>query len=370
MTAHRVHGMGEGLEAPTWPAITRAEAAALLARLPEAGRLEALTWHSPRPFSSAALAQTDTGVLFLKRHDRAVRDAASLGAEHAFIAHLAAGGVPVAAVLADAGGRTAWDDGRWVWEVHRAGQGLDLYRDRASWTPFLSADHAHAAGVALARLHRAGQGFDAPARTPGPLVSGASILTAADPLGAAEALVAHSPALADYLADKPWRHDLGVVLDTWQACDAAQVLRAAPSLWTHNDWHPSNLLWDAQGDVACVLDFGLADRGRAMLDLAIALERSAVRWLELGRSAPIAQCADALALLAGYETIAPVDRALVARLLPLCHVEFALAEVDYFHGVLGHRADADLAWQGYLLDHAAWFAGAEGSALLGAIRQD
>jgi Ser/Thr protein kinase RdoA (MazF antagonist) len=143
-------------------------------------------------------------------------------------------------------------------------------------------------------------------------------------------------------------------------------------LWTHNDWHPSNLLWSGEGEVATVLDFGLADRTCALHDLATALERIAVRWLEIAGDAPIAEPEAALALLSGYDSVLPLtaeDRALLARLLPLVHVEFAMSEADYFHGVLGRAQDADLAWDGFLLGHSAWFTGAEGRALLALIEE-
>ena len=75
---HLVHGMGLALEAPAWPAITADEAAAVLAHFPDAGRLAALAWHSPRPFSAAALVETDRGPLFLKRHHQRLRTPAAL----------------------------------------------------------------------------------------------------------------------------------------------------------------------------------------------------------------------------------------------------------------------------------------------------
>ena len=34
--------------------------------------------------------------------------------------------------------------GDWTYELHRRSPGIDLYRDRVSWTPFLSHPHAHA----------------------------------------------------------------------------------------------------------------------------------------------------------------------------------------------------------------------------------
>lgn len=370
MTAHYTHGMGTGLEAPSWPAITPDEARAVLARYPAAGALASLDWHSPRPFSSAALARTDKGDLFLKRHSARLRQPVHLADEHAFIAHLAARGAPVADLLLADTGMAALGLGDWTWEVHRKANGLDLYRDRQSWTPFLSLGHAHAAGTALARLHDAAEGFCAPPRPIQPLVTSLSILTACDPLAAAQAYVAARPALVDYLAGRPWREELAALFRQWQADALAPVLAAQPALWTHNDWHPSNLLWSSEGQVATVLDFGLADRGCALSDLATALERTALRWLEMNGEAPIAEPEAALALLAGYHQIRPLrdeDRALLARLLPLVHVEFAMSEADYFHGVLGRRQDADLAWDGFLLGHSAWFTGAEGRDLLATI---
>ena len=363
--------MGLAMEAPTWPAITPDEAAAVLARFPDSARIEALRWHSPRPFSAAALVDTTDGALLLKRHDHRVRTVAGLAEEHAFIAHLAAAGAPVPGLLRTADGAGAVALGQWTYELHRQGAGDDLYRDRPSWTPFRSHDHAHAAGVALARLHRAARGFDAPARVEQPLVASVGILSAADPLAATEAYVASRPALAAFLAGRPWRVQLSAL---FAAAGETLATRMAdrPPLWTHNDWHPSNLLWAADGTVETVFDFGLADRTCAAHDIAIAIERTAFAWLELGQGHDdaIADAGTALSLLAGYATIRPLDRAEVdtaLRLLPLVHVEFALSEIAYFAGVVGDRGAAALAWDGYLLGHADWFLSAPGRDFLARI---
>ena len=69
----------------------------------------------------------------------------------------------------------------------------------------------------------------------------------------------------------------------------AELLPLLPSLkplWTHNDLHASNLLWsDASDDAHAVamIDFGLADRTNAVHDLAHAIERNIVEWLDLLR---------------------------------------------------------------------------------------
>jgi Ser/Thr protein kinase RdoA (MazF antagonist) len=144
-------------------------------------------------------------------------------------------------------------------------------------------------------------------------------------------------------------------------------------LWTHNDWHPSNLLWASDGSVRTVFDFGLADRTCAVHDIATAIERTAVRWLDLAPGVDdIADPDAALALLAGYATIVPLsqtDIAAIVRLLPLVHLEFALSEIDYFTAVVEDPTSATLAWDGYLIGHAAWFRSSAGRELLRRIEQ-
>lgn len=367
--AHRVHGMGEALEAPVWPPITAAEAAAVIARFPAAGRFAALRWHSPRPFSAAALIDTDRGALLLKRHHRSIRSVAALAEEHRFIAHLADVGLPVPQGLASDDGARAVAIDSSCYELHVAAPGIDLYRERQSWTPYLSHDHAYAAGVMLARLHEAARDYTAPPRAAAPLIASYTILPAPDPLAAARAYVAARPRLAAFLATRPWQEQLAAVL-AQHAGGLAERLADQPSLWTHNDWHPSNLLWTPQGTVRTVIDFGLADRSCAVQDIATAIERM-LNWLDLPQTDAIADPAAVTALLAGYAAVRPLgaaDRATIARLLPLSHLEFALSEADYFTAVVDDPAAAALAWDGYAIGHVGWFATPPGRALLATIR--
>ncbi|MES3151575.1 phosphotransferase enzyme family protein [Sphingomonas faeni] len=363
--------MGLTMEAPTWPAITDDEAAAVLAEFPAIARIERLRWHSPRPFSAATLIDTASGTVLLKRHDRRVRSVAGLSEEHDFIAHLAAAGAPVPEVMLTADGASVVATGEWTYELHRQGAGDDLYRDRLSWTPFRSSGHAHAAGIALAQLHRASYGYDRPARVAQPLVASFSILPAADPLAATEAYVRAHPALGSFLAGRAWRPELQSLFAAL-GDGLAAMLADQPPLWTHNDWHPSNLLWSRDGLVATVFDFGLADRTCAVHDLATAIERSTIAWLRLGQGADdmIADPKAVRSLIAGYTSVLPLAPAAletVVRLVPLVHLEFALSEVAYFAGVLGDFDAASLAWDQYLLGHADWFMSAPGQDFLARI---
>ena len=278
-------------------------------------------------------------------------------------------------MLRDGAGRSAIARDGWTYEVHEKAEGLDLYRDALSWTPFQHNAHAFAAGAALATLHRAAEGFDAPSRSAGVLLSNLNLFGAADPLAAIEATFPQAPALADYLQARPWKQTLGELHLPLQRT-LLPYLQRQPALWTHNDWHASNLLWSEDGpqaQVAAVLDFGLSDRSFALFDLATAIERNLVPWLELDQGRSAVADLDALdALLAGYASVRPLGRddlLALAALLPLVHADFALSEVIYFHGILGQAASASLAYDNYLIGHTRWFLDSEGQRLLNHVRQ-
>src|SRR5262249_37310094 len=278
----RGHGMGRDRVEPDWPPLTDEEVSAVLARYGRPGGA-AVRWRSPRPMSAAALAGYDGAEVFVKRHHALVRTGAQLSAEHALADHLRALGVAVPAVLRLPGGGTTVASGDYVYEVHAVAAGIDLYRDVLSWEPFTSAQHARAAGAALARFHRASASFGMPERAPAVLTNSCAVITAPDPLAELGRLAARRPGLASYLDARPWRDDF----TRYHLPAIGQLAPSLPDLgrlWGHGDWHPSNLTWDSaspDAGVAAVIDLGLANRTFAAHDLAVAIERSAVSWLDL-----------------------------------------------------------------------------------------
>ena len=392
--SHLVHGMGTESVAPDWPPLTLGEVDAVLRGYPRAAGARALIWRSPRPLSAAGLVETVRGgSVFVKRHHRRVRSLDGLREEHEFLAHLRRAGGAVVEVLADDEGRTVVADGEWTYEVHTVGDGEDWYREAISWSPFTRLSHARAAGRALAALHEAARGYVAAARDPRQLTAGFSIFAAEDPIAAVDRYAAVRPALAADLSARDWRADV----ERWHLPHHERLLphlaRLEP-LWTHNDFHASNLLWrsppqSAQGSaaltstaltstalmstvhVSTVLDFGLCDRAFAAHDLATAVERNAVEWLELDAKGDAAIHADAaLALIDGYEEIRELtdtERAALPDLLALCHADYALSEIDYFRGVTGSAQNAELAYR-YFVDHTAWFSSPAGRTFLDRLR--
>ena len=368
-SSHRVQGLNNDEVAADWPPISTADLAWLRQRFPQLDADSQPHWHSPRPLSAAAIVNGTRGPVFIKRHHHSVRSAACLEEEHHFIVHLAAAGVPVVQVLAAADGRTAVEHGEWTFELHAVGVGEDLYRDAVSWSLLTDVAQAREAGRMLARLHCAAASYHAPQRSTHLLVARDDLIRADDPIAAIKAELPTRPGLARYLARIPWETQLRREVLPWHA-GLAQRLRDEPRLWAHNDWHVSNLLW-RDGQVSTVLDFGLASPTSALFDLATAIERNAVAWLELERGLEAVRIDIALALLDGYREVQPLSAArvqLLADLLPMVHFDFALSEVEYFEGITGSTANADVAWQPFTLGHPAWFHSEAGQGLLQALR--
>ncbi len=370
---HLTHGLA-GDEIPAdWPPLTADEVDALLRNYPAPGAPIRIDWHSPRPLSAACLVETTTGVVFVKRHHRSVRSTATLGEEHRFIAHLRGNGMPIPAVLSDAQGQTAVALGDWTYEVHERAAGIDLYREAISWSPLPNADHARSTGRLLAMLHDASDGYDAGQRDTHILVARSELICSPDPIAALRSQLRARPGLADYLQGRDWPSELAEALAPWHAA-AQSRLAQQPRLWTHGDWHVSNLCWSddsANARITAVLDFGLAAANFALFDLATAIERNAIAWLALDSGIDAAHPDIARALIEGYRQQRPLGAAdihLLADLLPLVHVEFALSEVEYFNAITHSRASADVAFDTFLRGHAVWFGTPPGHALLQAIR--
>lgn len=349
MTDGRVYGMGhDPLVEPDWPPLTSTEVDEVV------GADAVIEWRSPRPLSATARVRLPDGrAVIVKRLPRTLRDAAALDEEHRFMDHLRARGIPVPAVP-----RTT-ESGEFAYEVQEFGDGEDRYEGVFSWSPYLSLGDAAAAGHLLARLHLASAGYDAPSRPARPLLGGFSIFAAVDPLAAVADRAAARPALAAFLAARDWRADLERV--QLPAHDRLYPLLAdLKPLWTHNDWHGTNLLWRG-GDVTAVIDFGLCDRTTAVHDLAIAVERCAVDWISIRDGGPARVRADQVrALLEAYERVRPLtapERRALPALLPLVHAEYELSEIDYFLSVVpgGNQKNAEIAYADYFLGHTDWW---------------
>ncbi|MFF2087203.1 phosphotransferase enzyme family protein [Nocardia sp. NPDC058176] len=353
MTDDHVFGMGDApLVEPTWPTLTEDEIARAVAATWDGVEVAAVEWHSPRPLSSTVGVRVADGEqLVVKRLPLRLRDRAALAEEYRFMAHLRTRGIPVPEVRAAVGdwapSRGGLSEfGGFIYEVHRVGVGEDRYREDFSWSPYRDVGDATGAGTMLARLHLAAVGFDAPARSARPLVSSSH---GDDVVSAFEWHIAHRPAVARFLGGRDWRAEIP---------DLRVDLDGVEPLWTHGDWHATNLLWDGH-EVSSVIDFGLADRTTAVFDLAIAIERAAVDWVSLRDGGPANVREDQVtALIQGYRAERSLSRAeqtLLPAILPLAHIGYELSEIDYFRTVADEPRNAEIAYEDWLLGHLRWY---------------
>lgn len=369
--SHDVHGLAGSCEPAQWPALRLGEVSELLSNFAGIGELQRITWHSPRPLSAACLVQCANTMVFVKRHHHSVRTVATLEEEHRYIDYLRAGAMPIPAVLRDTGGRSAIGIDDWVYEVHEHADGQDIYRDTMSWAPPTSAAHAYTTGAMLGRMHRAASDYDAPQRHTHILVARSELLCAADPVAALQAQLPRRPALAEYLSQRGWQTDLATLLAPWHAA-VQPLLSRQTRLWTHGDFHVSNLCWsanDADAQITAIVDFGLAAATFSLFDLATAIERNAISWLQLERGADAVHVDIARSLIRGYREQHNLDADavhLLAGLLPLVHLDFALSEVEYFN-LIADTPKASVAYDTFLCGHAAWFSTPPGCTLLRAI---
>jgi Ser/Thr protein kinase RdoA (MazF antagonist) len=309
----------------------------------------------------------------MKRHHHRVRDIADLRVEHAFNRHLRDAGIRLPEVLQTASGDTVVEKGAYLYEVHAELLGLDLYRDALSWSPFFRVEHARAAGKALAEFHQAAHGFDEPPRSGGVLRDSIGFITAEDPLQALHDWLSTRPALVVALPEQNLVSDFAAHLDA-PLRRAATTLAAISPQWTHGDWHASNLTWTSIGPdaaVAEVFDLGLANLTYAVRDLALAIERNGIDWLDLAERGVIGlDGASIAALIGGYQEQRPLsslERTALLEVLPVVHVEYALSELDYF-ATIAERPDDLKAAYDYLIGHAAWFETDDGQTLLASLR--
>ncbi len=372
--SHLVHGMGLEPVTPDWSPIVAGELTEPLAQLDQVsprGRTASevrVLWRSPRPMSAAALVRVDETNLFVKRHHERVRTAARLEIEHRFGDHLRTHGVATPVSRRSPSGESVARVGPYLYEFFDVARGRDLYRDVPSWYPYAKPEHARSAGAALAHLHRAAASFDEPASSPAVLLDAVSLADADDPRAALAALLRARPGLALALEPYTSLETVPRVLAEPLA-RARATTRALTRQWTHGDWHPSNLTWDPSRDeVREVLDLGLANRTFALHDLALAVERATIDWLDVaGCGAVSVDWASLDALLEGYSHVSPLlaaGRRALAAVLPVAHVDFALSEIEYFGDVLGDAATRDLAYHGYLLGHVTFFDSPLGTELL------
>ena len=355
------HGTSESPEIKDWQDISSSDLHSLQQHYPQFVGQQTILWRSPRPFSAALLLQVNAQIFFVKRSSRLFRSAQDLQQEHQLIRYMDEQGIAVPKIVFAHHGATAVELGEWSYEVHEKAHGVDPYANQLSWKPFFCAAHAAKAGQKLADLHQAAKHYPVThGRSAKQLISNQDLLESENIQLAISHRIQNSPALSAYFADK-------VLDETWlnQLSSAHSQIKSTmqqvPKIWTHNDFHASNLLWSDATDVAeitTVIDFGLADRCSAIYDLAVAIERNFIDWLALAQRADLyIDEAGLIAFIQAYIEQAGLSPELhiLPELIKIVHSDFALSELEYFAGITQNIKHADAAYYDWLIGHTAWF---------------
>lgn len=393
------HGMAGELVHRDWATLTLSDVNDLARDYPQFGSTDRSTdaslkilWHSPRPFSSAALLATAEGQFFIKRTYHSFRNRQDIQQEHDFMAHLEQKGIAVAQLLHNRHAQTVTQLGEWVYEIHHALQGVDLYADIHSWQAFFYPQHAYAAGQMMAQLHHAAIDYDCGPRASHYLLGNQRLLDQPDLIAAIQSRIASDPCLKLFMLQRLAKTDDQAEFEVFLKRIQHQHLQLYPNLhslirlWTHNDLHSSNMFWSnrsATAQVSAVIDFGLSDQTSMLYDFAVAIERNCIAWLDLTVSDAGADPADGKTpsdIKIDWDSVTQLIRGYlaaggrydqiqhVAQMLPLVHIDFALYELVYFIEITQNTQHAEAAYR-YLIDHTAWFCGKQGQDFLVALAQ-
>ncbi|WP_175955096.1 phosphotransferase enzyme family protein [Schaalia sp. Marseille-Q2122] len=399
---------------PVWPAFDADEAVPVMARFgfPQATVLS----QSIRMMSCAVTVLTPHGPFFLKRYHRSVMSVPELRARHQAVNLLRdvedEHALTVTGFQLTPAGDSVVEEGEWLYELNDFAPGEDRYRGRYSWNAPDSLGEAESLGRALAVLHlRAEATASLAPADPGP-----GFFQARCDLAMGQVSV------EDYLADRPmlteWAasyaiqegdaprtvdsapgartnkeghggghsgakssaadstgtlncadeaghaaaHRLSLAAEVeaalaWRTPDITRAYASLPRLWIHGDGHCSNMMYE--GDAVCaVFDFGLSAVSTAVADLAIALERNTLLWLDiLDGNADAYRMDMSEAILRGYQTLRPlsaVEAALLPHIMRAVHVDPALDWIPY-HLISGRPSNAQWALETFLRGHTAWF---------------
>ncbi len=370
----RVEPHDDALEvvAPWLEPLSPEEIADVLACYEGMGEFREVVRVSERPYSAGSLVRTDRGQFFVKKRPSSWRTREDLEREHTLIRHLRGKGFPTPRVHANRADVSVTVMSGWLYEVFDRARGEDVYRRAHSWTPFRSLEHARSAGETLAKFHVAVK--DSPVAAPrpvSPMTARFELARRPDLIDAIGELAERLPALGEYLEERPWQEEIASVYNPFHR-SVTPLLARAEGWTTHGDWHGNNLFFHGDS-VSDVIDFHLADYSFKMYDLAVALDRNAILWLEIQRGEEEAVRRDVIdAILRGYERVSPLsasERELLPALLPIHQLDLALTNIAYYDGIERDRARADWAFESYLLDHARYYHSDAGRRLLEFLRE-
>jgi len=330
---------------------------------PDVGEPERKTGDGSRPYSASSLFVSGSGEYFLKKRSRAWRDEDDILWRHSVIDHLVNKNFPTPPLVAGRDGVTLTEEGDYYYELFHRAEGEDVYHDYHSWMPFACSDHAVSAGKTLARLHLALEDFDASGRTrlgtviDKPMTARFDMALRPDLEDSIGGRINNSSHLSAFFEGRRWQSELLPMLTPFSQ-DLRSCRKALKPWVTHGDWHGNNLFFDG-GKVSSVIDFHLTDLSFRLYDLAAALDRNCIKWLDIQDGRTDAVRFDLIGLfLEGYNSVFSVgddELKLLSMLMPIHQLDLAVSNIEYYFGFEKNEARAEWVYQIYLIEHLRFY---------------
>lgn len=337
-----------------WPALTESEVNAVFQHYPSTGNLQEIRWQSDRPLSAAGLVRTDRGLFFVKRHSRVVRNPEDLSFEHQLSAYLSRMGLDSPMVILTVTGADTLASPDWVYEVFTPAQGEDRYRSHHTWSRGIGAQEAQAIGRCLADMHDRLRECAIPPRKTRFQRVGWELAGAIDLRSTLEEDLQQRPQLAGFLT----KQDISAIAEAFEPhLHQANQLVGHERLLCHGDPQGNNYFWN-ESEIACVIDYHLAGAQPPLAELACAIDRNGLHWLEILEGTDDAWSPDVVkGLINSYHTLRPLPKdsaeAFVA-LIALHRLDFAWSLLDYYITV--ERSELKASWTRdvFLQAHPNW----------------
>ena len=337
-----------------WDDFSESELSDLLSRFPDAGSFVRVVRPGGRPLNVSALVETERGTFFVKRRLASTRTPSMLTEEHRFVDHVRRAGIPTPEFIRTREGHTFCTQSEWLVEVQTSADGDDLYVGRHTWQPFLSETHALSLGETFRRIRDAAASFPSVPVGEVGSPSGRFVLAKADDLADAVAkkIDSEPASRAFFESRRAWLKELDVfepfleVVRTW--------LRETPESWVHGDPQANNCLY-RNDKVASVIDFHLSAPAPPLLDLAVAVDRNTLLWLDiLAGNDDAADWRGLEALLKGYGPLTAEETKVLPALVAVCQLDFAIELMQYYLRVERSPSKATWCWEAYLVGHTRW----------------
>jgi hypothetical protein len=267
------------------------------------------------------------------------------------MSELISAGFPTPELRHSQSGRTFEHREGFFTEVQHLAEGLDLYAGRHTWQPFLDPLHALSVGE-LARKLRSISEASAVALPSSPGVPGTSFQAARAP--SIQEFLFSRKGLREFLSGRPkWKEELNGIESAMDQIRPWAM--TVPDTWVHSDLQANNFLFE-QDQAVSVIDFHLAGRAPALFDLAVALDRNCLLWLDIlsGNDEAI-DYAGIEGLISGYGRLSIEESLALEHLLAVCQVDFAASLLEYYWHVEKNPDRATWSWEVYLVGHTNWY---------------